>query len=333
MKEEFFNENSLDDAKRAAVLLLTLTEENAAKIFNCLDDNEIREISHNIASLGKVESNIISQVVFNFIKEINESMTIVGNLPKLERFLEKSFDKDKVNSILEDIKGPMGFSVWDKLANMNERALVNFLKHEYPQTVALILSKLPPVKASKILSMFSDNFSFEIIKRILDMDSVNRQVLSKLEKTLKNELISDFARDQLSDNDQVVADIFNNFDRKNEGKFMQMLEEFNPQTSMRVKKYMFTFSDLLHLLPSDIQTLIRTVNKTFLPIALKFASDELREYFISNMSQRAAKILIEEIDSLGEITEAEEDNARRKIVNTAKNLMKSGAIRIDKELK
>ena len=333
MTEEIFDEQHLTDVEKAAVLLLTLSEENAAKIFHCLDDDEIRGISHKIAYLGKVESDIISQVVFNFIKEMNESMTVVGNLPRLEKFLETAFDKEKADAILEDIKGPAGLSIWDKLANMDVKILVNFLKHEYPQTVALILSKLPSIKASKVLSMFSENFSFEIIKRILGMESINRDVLSKLEKTLKSEFLINFAKGPFADNNQVVADIFNNFDRKNEGKFMQMLETFNHATAVKVKQYMFTFDDILSIGPIDMQILIRNLDKMQLPIALKSASDKMIEHFVNSMSQRASKILLEEIDSVGDVTESEQDNARRKIVVIAKNLLKRGAINIDKEIR
>ena len=224
--------------------------------------------------------------------------------------MRKVFDDEKVEAIIESIKGPAGKDVWDKLGNISEDLLASFLKNEYPQTVALVLSKVAPFHAAKVLALFSPEFAFEVIKRMLTMDSVKPDVLDRIEKTLRSEFIGTIAKTQKQDNSETVAEVFNNFDRNSEVKLMKMLEKYNLKTAEKVKDLMFTFEDLLRIDSFGIQQILKEINTGILPVALKGASDSIKELFINNMSQRAGRILREELENLGPVRVKEVDKAQ-----------------------
>ena len=316
------------NAEKIAILLLGLNEDAASSVFELLEEYEIKEISQSMANLGKVDSQIAESIISEFLHEMNDSLSFVGNMPNTERFLRKILDKDKVDSILEDIRGPIGRNIWDKLGNVNEQVLAGFLKNEYPQTAALILSKLDSTQSAKVLSMLAPEFGFEILKRMLSMNFIKREVMDKLEKTLMVEFISDIGKIKKKDNNQAIAEVFNNFDSATELKFMKMLEEYNIEAANKVKRLMFTFPDLVRVDPRGLQVLIRSIDRSLLPTALKGASSELRELFMSGMSQRAAKLLVEEIENLGPIRLKNAEEAQISILNVAKDLIAKGDITV-----
>ncbi len=227
---------------------------------------------------------------------------------------------------MEDIRGPAGRTLWDKLGNVNEEVLANYLKNEYPQTVAVVLSKVKPDHAAKVLAMLPEGFAMEVVMRMLRMESVQREVLEDVERTLRTEFMSNLARTNRRDAHEMMADIFNNLDRQVENRFIVALEERNRESAEKIKQLMFTFDDLSKLDPSGIQTLIRAVDKEKLPIALKGASETLRDLFFTNMSERASKILKEDMAAMGPVRLRDVDEAQQLMVMTAKDLSDRGEI-------
>ena len=319
------NEISYDsgDLEKAAILLLSLNEDNAAKILKQLSESEVQKISNQIANMREVGMDSVLEVLSYFVNKINDTALLGGHLPKLKRFLSKVFDDEKVNSIMQNIDGPLS-SIWNSIADVNDRVLVEYLKNEYPQTIALILSKLPSQKVAKIIGMFSENFTFEIIKRMLTMNMVDKKIVLNLEDTLKKELVENVALTKEVDNHQIVADIFNNFNKKNESLFLSLLEKYNPKEAYLVRKYMLIFEDIKRINSRGLQLLIRYSDKSVLPKALKFADESIKECFFSNMSVRAAKILVEEIDGIGDLKKEESEFAQRQIVNVLRDLINKG---------
>jgi flagellar motor switch protein FliG len=211
---------------------------------------------------------------------------------------------------------------------VNENVLANYLKNEYPQTVAVVLSKIKPEHASRVLGALPEDFALEVVSRMLRMESVQKEILDKVEQTLRVEFMSNLARTSKRDAHEMMAEIFNNFDRQTEGRFLTALEERNREAAERIKALMFTFEDLGKLDPGSIQTLLRAVDKVKLGIALKGASDSLRDIFFSNMSERAGKILREDMESMGPVRLKAVDEAQMQMVNTAKDLAAKGEIMI-----
>ncbi|MHA1572234.1 MAG: flagellar motor switch protein FliG [Alphaproteobacteria bacterium] len=319
---------SLSGAEKAAMMLLSVGEDSAVKLFERMDDDEIRELSQTMASLGTLSSEIVENLFMEFVQQISTTGTVTGSYDSTERLLTKVLGDDRVDAIMEEIRGPAGRTMWDKLANVNEEVLANFLKNEYPQTVAVVLSKVRPDHASRVLTSLPESFAMEVVMRMLRMESVQKEVLDDIERTLRNEFMSNLARTNRRDSHEVMAEIFNNFDRNTEGRFLNSLEERNRDAAEKIKSLMFTFEDLKKLDPSGTQTLLRGIEKEKLGVSLKGASEDIRDLFFSNMSERAGKILREDMEALGPVRLKDVDEAQSYIVNIAKELAAKGEIMI-----
>jgi flagellar motor switch protein FliG len=317
---------SLTGPEKASIMILAIGEENAVKLFSHMDDEEIKEISQTMANLGNVSSNLVERLFVEFAEQISSTGSLVGSYESTERLLAKALDPDKVSSIMEEIRGPAGRTMWDKLANVNEVVLANYLKNEYPQTVAVVLSKIKPDHASRVLAALPESFAMEVIMRMLRMEAVQKEVLDDVERTLRNEFMTNLARTARRDSHEMMADIFNSLDRNTENRFMTLLEERNRDSAEKIKALMFTFEDLQKLDPGGVQTLLRNVDKDKLGIALKGASEQIKDLFFSNMSERAAKILKEDMAAMGAVRLRDVDEAQMEMVNLAKDLAAKGEI-------
>jgi len=319
---------SLSGTEKAAILLLSLGEDHVSRVFEHMDEEEIRELSSTMAQLGTVSSTLVERLFSEFGERISSTGSLVGTLESTERLLNKVLGEDRVQMIMEEIRGPAGRTMWDKLANVNEVVLANYLKNEYPQTVAVVLSKIKPDHASRVLASLPENFAMEVIMRMLRMEAVQKEVIDDVERTLRNEFMSNLARSQGRDAHEMMAEIFNNLDRATEDRFIQMLEDRNRDAAERIKQLMFTFEDLAKIDAAGIQTLLRAVDKGKLSIALKGASETIRDLFFGNMSERAAKILREDIESLGPVRLRDVEEAQVEMVAVAKDLATKGEIMI-----
>ncbi|MCR9220801.1 MAG: flagellar motor switch protein FliG [Alphaproteobacteria bacterium] len=317
---------SLTGPEKAAIMVLAIGEDNAVKLFSHMDDEEIKEISQTMANLGNVSSNLVERLFVEFAEQISSTGSLVGSYDSTERLLTKALDPDKVASIMEEIRGPAGRTMWDKLANVNEVVLANYLKNEYPQTVAVVLSKIKPDHASRVLGALPESFAMEVIMRMLRMEAVQKEVLDDVERTVRNEFMTNLARTARRDSHEMMADIFNSLDRNTENRFMTLLEERNRDSAEKIKALMFTFEDLQKLDPGGVQTLLRNVDKDKLGIALKGASEQIKELFFSNMSERAAKILKEDMAAMGAVRLRDVDESQMEMVNLAKDLAAKGEI-------
>ncbi|WP_299380034.1 flagellar motor switch protein FliG [uncultured Kiloniella sp.] len=312
--------------EKAALLVMALGEAQTAQLFALMEDDEIREISQIMATLGTVSAQLIERLLVEFADQISTTGTIVGSYDSTERLLMKVLDKDRVDTIMEEIRGPAGRTMWEKLANVNENVLANYLKNEYPQTVAVILSKVKPEHASRVLGLLPEPFAMEVVMRMLRMEAVQKDVLDDVERTLRNEFMSNLARTNRRDSHEMMADIFNFLDRNVESRFMNALEERNKDSAERIKALMFTFEDLGNLDPGGVQTLLSAAEKDKLAIALKGSSETLRELFFTNMSERAAKIMKEDMQAMGPIRLKDVDEAQMYMVTIAKDLAEKGEI-------
>jgi len=204
-----------------------------------------------------------------------------------------------------------------------------YLKNEYPQTVAVVLSKVKPDHAGRVLTLLPDSFAIEVVMRMLRMESVQRDVLDGVEQTLRLEFMSNLSSASQRDSHEMMADIFNSLDRQSETRFVAALEERSKEAADRIKALMFTFDDLQRLTSPNVQILLRSVEKDKLPVALKGASDKLRDLFFSNLSERAGKMLREDMEALGPVKLRNVDDAQSEIVALAKDLAAQGTIDIN----
>src|SRR6201996_5108342 len=317
--------NRLNGAEKAAIILLALGEEHLA-LWEALDDEEIKEISQAMSTLGTVASYVVEDLLVEFVSGLSSTGAIMGSFEQTQRLLNSFLPSEKVDALMEEIRGPAGLTMWDKLGNVNEGVLANYLKNEYPQTGAVVLSKIKGDHAARVLASLPEDFALECVQRMLRMEPVQREILDKIEQTLRSEFMSNLARTSKRDSHEMMADIFNNFDRQTESRFMAALEERNRESAERIRALMFVFEDLSKLDPGGVQTLLRAVEKSQLALALKGASDGLREMFFSNMSERAAKIMREDMDSMGPVRLKDVDQAQMSMVQVAKDLAAKGEI-------
>src|SRR3984957_3898392 len=320
----------LSGPKRAAILMLALGEQYGGKVWSLLDDDEVRELSMHMSTLGTVEADVVEDLLLEFVSRMSASGALMGTFDATERLLQQYLPTERVSGIMEEIRGPAGRNMWEKLSNVQEEVLANYLKNEYPQTIAVVLSKLKPEHAARVLAILPEDMALDVVGRMLKMEAVQKEVIERVEQTLRTEFMSNLSQTRRRDAHEVMAEIFNNFDRQTETRFMTSLEDDNRESAERIKALMFTFDDLVRLDTGSAQTLMRHIDKDKLAIALKGASEPVREFFMSNMSTRAAKMLVDDMQALGPVRLREVDEAQSQLVNLAKDLAAKGEIMISK---
>ncbi len=322
--------NQLSGPQRAAVLLLALGAEHGAPIWKMLDEDEIRVISVAMSELGAVDIDAVEMLIVDFASRMSLAGALMGSYDRTEMLLQKLLPSPQAKSIMDEIRGPAGRSMWQKLSNVDYQVLAAYLKNEYPQTVAVILSKIKPDNAAQVLAILPEDFAVDVINRMLKMESVQKEALDHIEQTLRSEFISTLSQTAKRDAHETMADVFNAFDRQTETRFLSALDEINSRSAQRIRALMFTFEDLTKLDSAATQTIMRQIDKDTLARALKGATTEIRDFFLANMSTRAAKLLQEEMTAMGPVRLKEVDDAQMKMVNVAKDLADKGEILISK---
>jgi flagellar motor switch protein FliG len=320
----------LSGPKRAAILMLALGEQYGGKVWSLLDDDEVRELSMHMSTLGTVEADVVEDLLLEFVSRMSASGALMGTFDATERLLQQYLPSERVTGIMDEIRGPAGRNMWEKLSNVQEEVLANYLKNEYPQTIAVVLSKLKPEHSARVLAILPEDMALDVVNRMLKMEAVQKEVIERVEQTLRTEFMSNLSQTRRRDAHEVMAEIFNNFDRQTETRFLTALEEDNRESAERIKTLMFTFDDLTKLDTASAQTLMRHVDKDKLGIALKGAAEAVRQFFLSNMSTRAAKMLMDDMQAMGPVRLREVDDAQALLVNLAKDLAAKGEIVISK---
>ncbi len=328
MTTKLTSAKTLNGAQKSAVFMLALGEEQCGRLFGMMHEDEVREISQAMAQLGAVDADVVERLCAEFTDALGTGGSLIGGFDNTERLLLRTLPRERVTQIMEEIRGPAGRTMWDKLGNVHESVLASYLKNEYPQTVAVVLSKVRPDHAARVLGMLPDSFAMEVVMRMLRMESVQKEVLDGVERTLRSEFMSNLASSTRRDPHEMMADIFNNLDRQTETRFISALAERNRESAERIMALMFTFDDLQRLSGPAIQALLRAVEKDKLPLALKGASEKLRDLFFANLSERAGKMLRDEIEALGPVKLRDVDEAQAAVVTMAKDLAAQGTIEI-----
>jgi flagellar motor switch protein FliG len=321
---------TLTGPERAAVFMLALGEQYGGKVWNLLDDDELRQLSVTMSTLGTVEAEAVESLLLEFVSRLSATGAIMGNYDATERLLHQYLPPERVVGIMDEIRGPAGRNMWEKLSNVQEQVLANYLKNEYPQTVAVVMSKLRPEHAARVLAILPEEFALDVVNRMLKMEAVQKEVIERVEATLRTEFMSNLSQTRRRDAHEVMAEIFNGFDRQTETRFMTALEDQNRESAERIKNLMFTFDDLVKLDNGSAQTLMRHIDKDKLAIALKGANETVRAFFLQNMSSRAAKMLLDDMQALGPVRLRDVDEAQGLLVNLAKDLAAKGEIMIAK---
>lgn len=316
--------------QRAAVILLVLGEDHGRSIWKEFDDDEIRIITRAMAELGTVDADEVERLMLDFVGKLSSAGAVTGSFDRTISLLEKILPTDQVALIMEEIRGPAGRNMWQKLGNIDAVVLANFLKNEYPQTIAVILSKIRAEHSANVLRNLPNDLSIEVVGRMLRLESIQKEALDHIENTLRTEFVSTLTQTRRRDPHEMMAEIFNGFDRQTELRFLSALDASNQESAERIRALMFTFDDLAKLDPAGLQTLVSQADKSTLARALKGASQPMRDFFFGAMSQRAAKVMQDDIAGMGPLRLKEVDEAQTTLVQMTKELADKGEIVLSK---
>ena len=312
--------------QRAAALLLVLGKEHGAPIWEGLSVEEVKELSAAMAQLGCIPAPVVEHLLVQFSSEVSSMASLHGSFETTERLLAGILPEEKVKEVMEDIRGPSGRTMWDKLSNVSEGVLASYLKNEYPQTVAVILTKLKPDHAARVLAELPRDFGTDVVARMLRIDNVQKNVIEQVEQTLKTEFMSNLARTQRRDPHETMAELFNAMDRQTEEAMLSALEERAPESAERIRSLMFTFEDLTKLLPSAIAAVVKQADKKVVALALKAAPEEARKVFFAGMTERAAGLLRDDMANMGPVRARDCEEAQSQLVRLAKQMADRGEI-------
>jgi flagellar motor switch protein FliG len=219
----------LTGPERAAVLMLALGEQHGAKIWNLLDDDDLRQLSIVMSTLGNVDAQLVESCCWNSSAGCRPPARCSATTTPPSGCCSNTCRRSGSAASWTRIRGPAGRNMWEKLANVQEEVLANYLKNEYPQTVAVVLSKLRPEHAARVLAILPEDLSLDVVNRMLKMEAVQKEVLERVEQTLRTEFMSSLSQTRRRDAHEVMAEIFNNFDRQTETRFMTSLEGGQPR--------------------------------------------------------------------------------------------------------
>jgi flagellar motor switch protein FliG len=312
--------------QRAAALLLVLGKDHGGPIWQQLSVDEVKELSAAMSELGRLPASVVEHLLVQFTSEVSSMASLHGSYETTERLLASILSGDKVREIMDDIRGPSGRTMWDKLSNVSESVLAAYLRNEYPQTVAVILSKLKPDHAARVLAELPQDVGVDVITRMLRMETVQKEVIQEVEQTLKSEFMTNLARAQKRDPHESMAEVFNAMDRTTEEATLSALDEKAPESAERIRALMFTFNDLMNLLPVSIAKVVKSADKRQLALALKGAPEEMRSVFFDGMTVRAAKLVRDDMAAMGPIRARDCEEAQDGLVRLAKTLADAGEI-------
>lgn len=316
-------------AHKVSIVMLALGEERAAKLFALLDREEVMAISRAISSLGQVESREVLELLGEFRRGLATGAGgVSGGVAATERLLARSLGGEQTGTIMAELRGATARSIWADLAAVDDVVLASYLASEHPQAVAVILARLQPEQTARLLALLPEELAIDVVLRGLRLDALEPEVVSDIEQALQAELATSLGRGTGRDGPAAMAAVFNQLDRATESRLMQALEQADREAAERIRGLMFTFEDLTRLDAAAIQLLIRSAGNDRLALALKAASEPLRDLFFANMSERAAKMLREEMQARGPVRLKEVEEAQQLLVNLAKDLAASGQIRL-----
>lgn len=314
--------------QKAAILLVSLGNELAAEVFKHLKDEEIEQLTLEIAKLHKVDATTKDRVFEEFTQMmVAQKYISQGGINFAKEILEKALGESKALEIINKLTSSLQVKPFDFIQRTEPAQILNFISNEHPQTIALIISYLPPQKAGQIISELPPDKQAEIAKRIALMDRTSPEMIREVERVLERKLSSVMGQDYTSTGGvDALVEILNNVDRGTEKTITEALEAQEPELAEEVKKRMFVFEDIILLDDKGIQMVLREVDMKELGLALKGSSDEVKEKIFKNLSKRAAEMLKEDMEYMGPVRIKDVQDSQQKVVNVIRKLEESGEI-------
>ncbi len=327
MKKQVLDPAKLTGAQKAAVFLITMGEEYASKVFTRMNDDEIREVATEMSQIDKITPEVLAAVSENFVTTFEgETSIVVEGESFLKNVMDRALDNDKAKALFKDIEDrrrDMPF-VWSR--NVNTTILANYIEGEHPQTVAMILAHLPSEIASDVLVSMPEDRKADIALRIAMLGQVPEEIVRAVDDALRSELGNIGGSGGKVGGLSVLVDILNGVDKATEDIIMELIEEEQAEMAGDIRSMMFVFEDLNRVDDKGMREILKRVEGNQLTLALKTASEEMRQKIFANLSQRAAEMLSEDLEVMGPVRLAEVEEAQQAIVTAAKELEAEGSI-------
>ncbi len=318
----------LTGLEKAAVLMLCLSERQAAKIFEELDDDEVRSISKIMMEIDHIPPAVSKQVLEDFQKIQKEEVGIfVEGSEFVRRTLSAAEDRDRAENLMDQLISGAEGKPLETISNINPRMVASLIEREHPQTIALILSTQSEEHTSRILSNLPSDVRAEVMYRIAKIDQVSPEVVGQIEDTLRRELGVVVGREQrqMGGVDKVV-DILGSMGKNESSNILTSIEATDPDMAEEIRKLMFTFDAVAELDTRALQTILREVNTESLTLALKTAPDTVKDKIFANISERAAEMIEEDLEAMGPVRLSEVEVAQQSIVKIALKLEEEGRL-------
>jgi flagellar motor switch protein FliG len=319
---------TMTGSEKAAILLLYLGNDVTSKVFEHMDDDEIKKISKSMAHLGHVPRSAIMQVVEDFTGVINPEAGIFSQGEEFVRkILVKALGPVKADMLMEELQASSYGDLVDILGNMDSKSIANFLSQEHPQTVAVILAKLKSKQTSEIISLLPQELQAEVVLRIADVEQVSPDILQEIDDVIRREIKSmgGVQRYKVGGVEKVV-DMFNHFDRSKEKQILDKLDVLSPPLAEIIRKHLFTFEDIFKLDDRGIQAIMREVSNDTLTLAMKTSPDEVKDKIFRNISSRAAEMIKEDLEVMGPVRLSDVDKAQSEIIKIVRKMEEEGKI-------
>lgn len=329
--EGYDPKDQLTGPQRAAVMMLALGEEHGRAIWETLDEEEIKLISHEMMQLGTIESKIVEKVLGQFAQEAT-STSLRGGTEETRALLSRVLPKELVEDLIEASRGPAGGrTMYQKISDVSPTLVANYLKNEHPQTVAVVLSRVQVETAARVLALLPARMGEDVACRILSMGQVPREILERIDQTLRSEFIATLARQRRRNPIEQMADILNHIGKDEEDRFLRAIGVQDGDAAEKIRATMFSFESFAALPGFTLQTILREAPRADLVLALKGASEEVRAVFFANMTQRSSRAIRAEMDGLGPVRLKQVDEAQSAIIALARRLEQSGDIQLKVE--
>lgn len=322
------NPGDLEGLTKAAVLLLALGADRAGRVLKLLPAEAVQEVTRELAGLGRVPVGLQSGIVEEFYgMSIASGMANEGNLEFAKSLLANSLDPKAAERVLQQIQTQVQRKPFSFLQRAESENLLTFIQDEHPQTIALIICHLPHHKASEILVGLPMQKQLEVIKRIANMEQTNPEVIKEVERGLESRLANMLTQSmEKAGGIPTVAEILNLADRATEKTIMEGLEAEDPDLVEQIRRLMFVFEDIRLVNDKGIQSVLKEVDNDELSLALKTASTELQQKIFSNMSERAAQLIKEDMEFMGPVRVSDVESAQQRIVDIVRRLEESGDV-------
>ncbi len=318
----------LTGRQKAAILLISLGPEVSAQVFKHLREDEIEQLTLEIANVRKVDSDEKDKVLSEFHQiAVAKEVIAQGGITYAKEILEKALGQSKAIDIINRLTANLQVRPFDFARKADPSQILNFIQNEHSQTIALVLAYLEPNQAAMILSALPQERQADVAKRIALMDSTSPEVIAQVEQVLEQKLSATVTQDYTQAGGiEAIVNVLNGVDRSTERTILDSLEIQDPELAEEIKKRMFVFEDIATLDNRSIQRVIRDVENSDLQLALKVASEEVRETIFRNMSKRMAETFKEEMELMGPVRLRDVEEAQSRIVATIRRLEEAGEI-------